>query len=204
MPEGQQGGSGSSSPQETVYTYMDIKDETLRIIDLINDSYESEEAWHGPSLVTSLRDVSPAVAEARLTPNTHSIAEIVYHITTWRIFVARKLQGDEEFDIRTADKDWKVFGMVDEFEWETLQMELSLSQDELVTRLEQIGSDAYLEELVPGKNYSFYTLLHGMIHHDLYHAGQISLIKKGLLLRGLEESDMDGYGSDDEYGQDLY
>jgi uncharacterized damage-inducible protein DinB len=183
---------------------MDSKEETLRIIDLINDTYESEEAWHGPSLVASLRDVLPVVAEARLSPNTHSIAEIVYHVTTWRIFVARKLQGDKEFDIRTADKDWKVFGMVDEFEWETLQMELSLSQDELVTALEQVENDAYLEELVPGKNYSFYTLLHGIIHHDLYHAGQVSLIKKGLALRGFEERDLDVYGRDDDYEQDRY
>lgn len=183
---------------------MDHKDETLRIIDLINDTYESEEAWHGPSLVASLRDVSPAVAEARLTPNTHSIAEIVYHITTWRIFVARKLQGDAEFDIVTADKDWKVFGMVDDFEWETLQMELSLSQDELVTLLEQMEDDAYLEEIVPGRNYSFYTLLHGIIHHDLYHAGQISLIKKGLLLRSFEENDSEGYQNGEGYNDDFY
>lgn len=183
---------------------MDHKDETLRIIDLINDTYESEEAWHGPSLVASLRDVSPVVAEARLTPNTHSIAEIVYHITTWRIFVARKLQGDTEFDIRTADKDWKVFGVVDEFEWETLQMELSLSQDELVTLLEQMEDDTYLEEIVPGKDYSFYNLLHGIIHHDLYHAGQIYLIQKGLSLRRLEEKDADEYGDDNGYNDDLY
>ncbi|GAA4434566.1 hypothetical protein GCM10023091_09700 [Ravibacter arvi] len=183
---------------------MDNRDETLRIIDLINDTYESEEAWHGPSLVGSLRDISPALAEARLTPNTHSIAEIVYHLTTWRIFVARKLQGDKDFEIRTPEKDWKVFGMVDEFEWETLQMELSLSQDELVSLLEQTEDDAYLEELVPGKNYSYYTLLHGIIHHDLYHAGQISLIKKGLTLRNFEERDVDTFDSDYGYGQDPY
>jgi uncharacterized damage-inducible protein DinB len=183
---------------------MDHKDETLRIIDLINDTYESEEAWHGPSLVASLRDVSPAVAEARLTPNTHSIAEIVYHITTWRIFVARKLQGDKEFDVSTPDKDWKIFGQVDDFEWETLQMELSLSQDELVTHLEQMEDDSYLEEIVSGRNYSYYTLLHGIIHHDLYHAGQISLIKKGLLLRNFEDSESDGYGDGAGYEDDLY
>lgn len=183
---------------------MDHKDETLRIIDLINDSYESEEAWHGPSLVAALRDVSPAVAEARLTPNTHSIAEIVYHLTTWRIFVARKLQGDKEFDVRTPDKDWKVFGVVDDFEWETLQMELSLSQDELITLLEQMEDDSYLEEIVPGRNYSYYTLLHGMIHHDLYHAGQISLVKKGLLLRNLEEKGGGDYMESDGYNDDYF
>lgn len=184
-----------------------MKDETLRIIDLLNDAYESDEAWHGPSVVASLKNVSPAIAEARLTPNTHSIAEIVYHITTWRIFAVRKLQGDHNFDVRTPDGDWKVFGMVDDFEWETLQMELSLSQDELITCLEQKEDDAYLDELVPGRDYTFYTLLHGMIHHDLYHAGQISIVKKGLSLREFEDRNFDKYGDDygnTEFDDDYY
>lgn len=180
-----------------------MKDETLRIIDLLNDTYESDEAWHGPSLVACLQNVTPAIAEARLTPNTHSIAEIVYHVTTWRIFAARRLQGDHQFEVRSPDNDWKVFGMVDDFEWETLQMELSLSQDELITTLEQFESDAYLDEMVFGREYSYYTLLHGAIHHDMYHAGQIALIKKGLALRGIEDRDYDNF-ENGEYDDDFY
>lgn len=172
---------------------MENKDETLRIIDLLNDTYESEQAWHGPSVVEVLRDVSTKVSEARITSNTHSIAEIVYHLTNWRIFAVRKLQGDAEFDIKTRDQDWKTFPLIDDFEWEALQMELSLTQEELISELEKIESDEFLEEIVPGRDYSYYTLLHGIIHHDLYHAGQVSLIKKGLQLRDLGMDDLESH-----------
>jgi len=181
---------------------MELKEEILRIIDILNDVYESEEAWHGPSVVEVLKDVSPRIAQGRLTPNTHSIAEIVYHMTTWRIFTVRKLQGDTGFDVHALNKDWKKFGVVDDFEWEALQMELSLSQDELINELENLPDDSILEEIVPGRDYAYYTLLHGIIHHDLYHAGQIALIKKGLAMSG---NVREAY--DDEHfksGYDLY
>lgn len=175
---------------------METKEELLRIIDVLNDTYESEEAWYGPSVVEALRDVTPKMAEARLSTNTHSIAEIVYHMTTWRIFAVRKLQGDAEFDIKTQDKDWKKFPMVDEFEWEAIQMELSLSQEELISELEKIADDSFLEEFVPGRDYSYYTLIHGVIQHDVYHAGQIGLIKKAVKGMRLEEDD--DYGAFDD------
>ena len=159
---------------------MQVKEETLRIIDLLNDTYESEQAWHGPSLVEALRGITARLADMRISANTHSIAEIVYHVTTWRIFTVRKLQGDKTFDIDANKNNWKEFPIMDEFEWETLQMELSLSQEELISELEKKENDDYLEDIVPGRNYTYYTLLHSMIHHDLYHGGQISLIKKSL------------------------
>ena len=171
---------------------METKEELLRIIDLLNDTYESEEAWHGSSVVEILRDVTPKLADRRLAPNTHTIAELVFHMTTWRIFAVKKLQGDKEFDIKTKEKNWKIFPLVDALEWETLQMELSLSQEELVSELEKKASDEFLETIVSGRNYSFYTLLHGIINHDLYHAGQIALIKKGLGKAVFEEENLDG------------
>jgi uncharacterized damage-inducible protein DinB len=181
---------------------METKEELLRIIDLLNDTYESEEAWYGPSVVESLRDITPKLAEMRLSANTHSIAEIVYHMTTWRIFTVRKLQGDAEFDIKTQDKDWKKFPVVDEFEWEALQMELSLSQEELISELEKIENDSFLEEFVPGREYSYYTLIHGVMQHDVYHTGQIGLIKKALKTKQVEEDDFGGYGDRGAFDQD--
>ncbi len=169
---------------------------------MLNDTYESEEVWFGNSLVEALRDVTPKMAEKRVSSNSHSIAEIVYHLTTWRIFAVRKLQGDVEFDITTKDKDWKKFPIVDEFEWEALQMELSLSQEELITELQKLTSDAFLETYVPGREYSYYTLVHGVMHHDIYHVGQIGLIKKVLKSLPAEEDEMGSLGSDDHYGSD--
>ncbi|WP_128543589.1 DinB family protein [Larkinella soli] len=177
-------------------------DELIRIIDLLNTTYEGEEAWHGPSLVEVLRGVSPEMAGRRLTPNTHSIAELVFHITSWRIFGVKKMQGDGEFDIKTPEKNFGSLQVIDDFEWEALQMELSLSQEELVNELDKRDDDEFLEDIVPGRDYTYYDLLHGIINHDTYHAGQISLIKKALKFKGVDERHtQDEFGM--QYGDDF-
>jgi len=174
---------------------MDAKEELLRIIDQFNLIYESEGAWHGPSVVEVLSDVSWEMASEKIMPNTHSIGELLYHMTTWRIFVIKRLQGDAEYEV-TKSRDWKTFPLFDEFEWEALQMELSLSQEELIAELEKREDDEFLEEIVPGREYDYYTMLHGILQHDLYHAGQISILKKALAYRGLgkqSRTDEDDY-----------
>ena len=86
-------------------------------------------------------------------------------------------------------------------------MELSLSQEELITELEKREDDEFLEEIVPGREYDFYTMLHGILQHDLYHSGQISILKKSLLYKGLgkksRSEDDDYYGGSDDF-DDMY
>ncbi|WP_138991968.1 DinB family protein [Larkinella sp. C7] len=177
-------------------------DELIRIIDLLNTTYEGEEAWHGPSLVEVLSGVSPEMAGHRLTPNTHSIAELVFHMTSWRIFCVKKMQGDKDFDIKTPEKNFGSFQVIDDFEWEALQMELSLSQEELINELDKRDYDEFLEDIVPGRDYTYYDMLHGIINHDTYHSGQISIIKKGLKFKGLDEDhSRDEFGS--KYGDEF-
>lgn len=174
-------------------------DELIRIIDLLNNTYESEEAWHGPSVVEVLRDVNPEMAGLRLTPNTHSIAELVFHMTSWRIFTVKKMQGDPTFDILTPEKNFGALpDKIDDFEWEALQMELSLSQEELINELDKRDDDEFLEDIVPGRPYTYYDLLHGIVNHDVYHAGQIAILRKALTFKaaGLSRS----YNEDDEFG----
>ncbi len=193
---------------------MDIQknDELIRIIDLLNVSYESEEAWHGPSVVETLRGVTPDMAGRRLTPNTHTIAELVFHITSWRIFTVKKMQGDGEFDILTPEKNFGSFpGKIDDFEWEALQMELSLSQEELVNELDKRDDDEFLEDIVPGRDYTYYDLLHGIINHDVYHSGQVMILKKsltfqgaGLHVSGNEDEDFKGEHFGNRYDQEGY
>lgn len=180
---------------------METKEELLRIIDLLNDTYESEQAWHGSSVVEVLRGVSPKLADKRISPATHTIAELVFHMTTWRIFAVRKLQGDARFDIKTKEKNWKTFPFVDELEWETLQMELSLSQEELISELEKRISDEFLDQIVPGRDYSYYTLLHGLVNHDMYHAGQIAILKKALSLGSSGEDNLEDFQDSDTFGE---
>jgi uncharacterized damage-inducible protein DinB len=146
-----------------------------RIKVLLNAAFHGG-AWHGPSVLENLKDIRPREAGNR-QKNIHTIAELVYHITSWRIFALKKIQGDVEFVIKTEKQNWGNILEVDEFEWETLQMELTLSHDELMLGLAE-KDDNFLLEIVPGAEYDFYTLLHGIIHHDLYHNGQIGILKK--------------------------
>lgn len=174
-------------------------DELLRIIDLLNTTYEGEEAWHGPSLVEVMRDVTPDIAGLRIAPNTHSIAELLFHMTSWRIFCVKKMQGDEQFDILTPGKNFgQLPDKIDDFEWEALQMELSLSQEELINELDKRDDDEFLEEIVPGRSYVYYDLLHGIINHDTYHAGQVMILKKALTFKAAGASRFGD--SDDEFG----
>jgi hypothetical protein len=52
--------------------------------------------------------------------------------------------------------------------------------EELVAAVAALA-DSRLDEIVPGKEgayYTFYYMLHGVVQHELYHAGQIALLKK--------------------------
>ena len=64
-----------------------------------------------------------------------------------------------------------------EIAWQTTLQALAASNQALRDAIRKID-DAKLEEIVPEANYSIYALLHGVIQHDLYHAGQIALLKK--------------------------
>lgn len=129
-------------------------------------------AWHGPAVKEVLKDITAEQALMRL-PNTHSIIELAGHMATWRVYVVRKLQGDGTFKVSDdtnfpAEKDWaKVLRDLDD------------SQAQLEQALDKFPEEK-LHELVPHSAYkhSYYTILHGIVHHDLYHAGQIQLIAK--------------------------
>lgn len=145
-----------------------------RITDLLNAAFHGG-AWHGPSVLESVKGLKPKQAAFK-TADTHSIAELIYHMTSWRIFVVKKIQGDSEYTI-SESQNFGHFDQIDEFEVETLLMELSLSHDELLNVLKN-KTDDFLNEIVPGAEYTYYTLLHGIIHHDLYHTGQIAILRK--------------------------
>ena len=148
-----------------------MENEIKNIYKLLQRSFEKN-AWHGPAVKEVLETVTSEHAFKRL-PDSHSIIELVAHMTSWRIFVMKKLQGDTEYKVTDpmnfpAATDWS----------KTIEA-LDKSQVELLEAVKAFEA-AKLHEIVPhgSHTYSYYTLLHGIIHHDLYHAGQIALIKK--------------------------
>ena len=148
--------------------------EVKKIIALLEKSFDGS-AWHGPSLMSILNDVSYEKAFEQ-NHNIHSIAELVAHSTTWKKFAIERVKGHNTFDI-TEQLNWSSFPKKDAATWSEVLEELKSTQDELTTVLETI-SDLKLTDIVEDKAYNFYTLLHGVIQHDIYHGGQIALLKK--------------------------
>lgn len=153
------------------YFHSMKKTEVQRLINVLAHTFEKN-AWHGPAVLEALEGVTATQATHRIG-TTHSILELVTHMTAWRNFVCEKLEGNADYDVSDEmnfpkGKNWK----------EALE-ELKKSQKRLLKALEQTPVER-LEEVVPGRPFKFHIMLHGIIHHDLYHTGQIVLIKKGI------------------------
>jgi len=91
--------------------------------------------------------------------------------------VHRRLNG-EAVEL-TAAGDWPPVTGPGANAWNDTLRALHAAQRELREALKELP-ESRLAETVPGKDYSFYVLLHGAIQHDLYHAGQIGLLKRAL------------------------
>jgi uncharacterized damage-inducible protein DinB len=149
--------------------------ESNRIGDQLRRSFEGT-AWHGPSLEEVLAGVTAEKAAAHPIVGVHSIWEIVLHIATWENIVRRRLEG-EDFDDPPPEIDWKPAVNDDEHSWQAALDGLKSANLALRDAISRID-DSRLKEIIPRKNYSVYYMLHGVIQHDLYHGGQIAILKK--------------------------
>ena len=150
--------------------------EVNRVMEMLSNTYNGS-AWHGASMLEILKGID-AVQAFQATDHIHRICELVQHITTWRIYAIKKLEGDKQFDVSKED-NWKSFDRQDEEAWKDILTQLDESQTKLISALKHFP-DEKLQDTVPGKAYDFYTLIHGVIQHDLYHLGEIALLAREL------------------------
>ncbi len=145
-----------------------------RIVDQLKRAFEGG-AWHGPSVMEALEGVDAKRAFGKPIPAAHSIWEIVLHIAVWEDAVRRRLLG--EMADPAGEEDWPPVTDRGEAAWARALESLRAGH----MRLREVAGGVRDEDLdrSPGGKYSTrYVLLHGAIQHDLYHAGQISLLRK--------------------------
>jgi uncharacterized damage-inducible protein DinB len=148
--------------------------EVARILDQLRRAWDGD-AWHGPPVVALLSGVDAATANAHPIAGAHSIAETVQHLAYWKDAVRRRLAGERV--LPSEAEQWPPVPDATAATWERLKESLAerhRALEEAIGRL----SDSDLARAVPGKEHDFYVLLHGLIQHDLYHAGQVALLKK--------------------------
>jgi len=151
--------------------------EATRIADQLRRAFDGE-AWHGDALLEILEGVTAAQAAARPIASAHTIWELVLHIAAWDGAALRRLGGAA---IELGDEEnFPPVPDVSDAAWHRATAQLRNTNQDLVAAVVDLP-DARLFEMVPGKHgahYTFYYMLHGVVQHELYHAGQIALLKK--------------------------
>ena len=148
--------------------------EIVRIADQLRRSQQGD-AWHGPALTELLADVDAAQALWRPGPAAHNIWELVNHLTAWQTAANGAVRGGVMPRLGKAD-DWPAAGRT-EAQWRTAVKRLAKVNRELLAALSAFPEQR-LDDRLPGRKHSFYFMLHGIIQHNLYHAGQVALLKK--------------------------
>jgi uncharacterized damage-inducible protein DinB len=148
--------------------------ESTLIAEQLRRAFEGE-AWHGPALLELLNDVDAATAAAKPLPEVHSIWELVLHVAVWDGVASRRLAGEKCQPAGTAN--FPVVPKPTEAAWRKAVAQAKRTHDALVRTVASLP-ESRLRERVPGKKYDFYFMLHGIAQHELYHAGQIAILKK--------------------------
>ena len=132
-------------------------------------------AWHGPALMELLSDVDAGAAAAKPWADVHSIWELVLHVAVWDDAGLVRLGGEKCQPTGLAN--FPPVAKVTEAAWRKTVAQAKRTHDVLVKTVGELP-DSRLRDRVPGKRYDFYHMLHGIAQHELYHAGQIAILKK--------------------------
>jgi uncharacterized damage-inducible protein DinB len=137
-------------------------------------------AWHGPSVLLTLRDLTPAQAAATPIAGAHSIWALALHIDTWQRVVARRLAGDDS-EVGDAE-NWPPVPPPDPAAWNAMLAQLA--ESDAAIRAAVLKSEPQLLDPASDQfNEHLYRNVQGAISHQAWHAGQITMLRRA---QGLE------------------
>ncbi len=145
-----------------------------RVADQLRRAFDGS-AWHGPALLELLEDVDAGTAASKPIPKVHSIWELVLHVAVWDRAALRRLSGEKWQPTGVAN--FPLVTAPTAAEWRKAIAATKRTHDTLVKTVAALP-DSRLRDRVPGKRYDFYHMLQGIAQHELYHAGQIAILKK--------------------------
>jgi uncharacterized damage-inducible protein DinB len=164
-----------------VQTSTDVQTEIDRIVDELQREHEGD-PWHGSPLRELLAGVSCEVAAARPIRHVHSVWEIVLHMTSWKNEVRRRLSGAPAGT--PEEGDWPGVPSPTPDAWQAAVASLEQAHRSLVATIKQLPESKLFEptndprDRETGAGVSHYVLLHGIVQHDVYHSGQIAIVRK--------------------------
>ena len=147
------------------------------LIQIIDESYDRR-AWHGTNLRGSLRGLTVKQLAWRPSPGRHNIWEIAVHCAYWKYIVRRRILGEKKGSFALKGSNW--FKRPSEKSEKTWLRELKLLENmhrSLRSAVAALNS-ADLAKRPSGSKWTNLQTISGIASHDLYHAGQIQLLKR--------------------------
>lgn len=141
---------------------------------------QEQENWLDENFKNKVGSVAVDEVFKRPLPELHSVAELISHLLVWRIETIRKLKNMDAKLTVDSPENWRTNDQLIEIGWTNLKNDFFQSLYTLIEILEG-KDDTFLSERYRN-DYSFKYLIEGLIHHDLYHLGQLGITIKFLQL----------------------
>ena len=158
----------------------------------VDEAYDKR-SWHGTNLRGSLRGVTREQAAWRIRPGSHNIWELMVHAAYWKYDIRRRLTGEKSRSLALSEataRGRRVEGFALEgsnfwsrpvtgtaAQWRADLALLQSEHDQLRAATAAFPASRWTRK-APGKPFNFAGLVRGVAAHDLYHAGQIQLLKR--------------------------
>lgn len=147
------------------------------LVDLLDEAFDHK-SWHGTNLRGSIRRVRAELAAWRPAEGRHNIWEIVVHAAYWKYAVRRRLTGEKRGSFALLGSNWWARPQADDLDEWTRDVALLVGEHKRLRAAVEALPAARLSKRAPGSAFTYAALVRGAAAHDLYHAGQIQLLKR--------------------------
>jgi uncharacterized damage-inducible protein DinB len=155
--------------------------DTIQVIQTMLEEAYHGPAWHGPHLRGALRGISAKSVVRRPDRSRHNIAEIAVHCAYWKYAACRRLTGEKRGSFPIKGSNWFTVQQLSDADWKDYLQLLDNTHARLREAVINLPTKR-LDEIPQGARVTNIRLLYGMALHDVYHAGQIRLLKSEDLL----------------------
>jgi hypothetical protein len=142
------------------------------VLALLDEAYEKK-TWHGPNLKQSIKGVTAKQAAWRPGPGRHNIWEVTLHAAYWKYALRRRIEGRKRGSFALQGSNFfrrPEAGKLNEAAWS--------ADKKLLEREHRALRGAVAKVLPSGRGRKLVRQLYGVAFHDIYHAGQIRLLRR--------------------------
>jgi uncharacterized damage-inducible protein DinB len=147
------------------------------LLQIIDEGYQKK-TWHGSNLKGSIRGLKAKQAAWRPGPKRHNIWEVTVHTAYWKYAVWRRITSEKRGSFPLKGSNW--FKRPDENSEQSWKRDVKLLDDmhKLMVEAIQQLKPSDLDTIPQGSKVSNRSIIWGIAAHDVYHAGQIQLLKR--------------------------